>query len=105
MSGETISQLNPPICVKGPWGWELAVAWIHYGPENEQQWKCINFETGRVVDIPQKMIRGGYNLSVDRLDPEKPPVMPDLAARPPVHPPARPATNRIKVGGKMRRAS
>jgi hypothetical protein len=96
MSGEVITQLNPPVCVKGPWGWELCVTWIHYGPENEPQWKCINFETGRVVDIPQKLIRGGRNISVDRMSPELPPELPDLAA-PPRHA-FRPKTDRMQVG-------
>jgi hypothetical protein len=29
MSGETVTPLNPPMSVKGPWGWELCIAWIH----------------------------------------------------------------------------
>jgi hypothetical protein len=88
MSGETITPLNPPMSVKGPWGWELCVAWIHSGIENEPQWKCINFETGRVVDIPQKQIRGGWNYSADRTAPEVPPSLPDLAMRPSTPSPA-----------------
>ena len=82
MSGETVTPLNPPMSVKGPWGWELCIAWIHTGLENEPQWKCINFETGRVVDIPQKQIRGGWNYSADRTSPELPTTLPDLAMRP-----------------------
>jgi hypothetical protein len=94
MSGETVTPLNPPMSVKRPWGWELCIAWIHTGLENEPQWKCINFETGRVVDIPQKQIRGGWNFSADRTSPELPPPMPDLAKR---GPPASAAAKQEKA--------
>ena len=85
MSGEVVTQLNPPIDVRTPWGWAMCVAWIHWGPENEPQWKCAPYDgerAGHVIDIPQKDIRFGRNYSVHRTEatlPPEPPAMMRMA--------------------------
>jgi hypothetical protein len=81
MSGETITQLAPPIDIRTPWGWATCFAWIHSGAENEPQWKCAIYDgerAGHVIDIPQKDIRFGRNYSVSRTETTLPPVPPEM---------------------------
>jgi hypothetical protein len=115
MSGETITQLIPPIDIRTPWGWATCFAWIHSGAENEPQWKCAIYDgerAGHVVDIPQKDIRFGRNYSVSRTQTTLPPEPPEMMrmARPtagaklrvripgPPSPPKRNSHDRIGVG-------
>jgi hypothetical protein len=68
MSGETVTQLNPPINVRTPWGWAMCVAWIHWGAENEPQWKCAPYDgerAGHVIDNPAE----GHPVRAELLSP------------------------------------
>jgi len=96
VSGETITQLVPPIDIRTPWGWATCFAWIHSGAENEPQWKCAIYDgerAGHVIDIPQKEVRFGRNYSVSRtettLPPEPPAMMRMSRAASPAPPPLR----------------
>lgn len=80
-SGETVTQLVPPIDVRTPWGWATCVAWIHWGAEQEPQWKCAIYDgerAGHVIDIPQKAIRFGRNYSVQRTEVTPAPEVPAM---------------------------
>jgi hypothetical protein len=118
MSGETITQLVPPIDIRTPWGWATCFAWIHSGAENEPQWKCAIYDgerAGHIIDIPQKNVRFGRNYSVSRTETTLPPEPPEMMrmARPttdgpklrvkvpaPPSPPKRSSSDRIGVSAR-----
>ncbi|MBV9520162.1 MAG: hypothetical protein JO068_18815 [Hyphomicrobiales bacterium] len=81
MSGETVTQLIPPLDIRTPWGWATCFAWIHSGAENEPQWKCAIYDgerAGHVIDVPQKDVRFGRNYSVSRTETTLPPEPPEM---------------------------
>jgi hypothetical protein len=67
-----ILQLNPPIPLSTPKGSALAHFVIDLGPENNLQWVCFQDDTGQCWTWMNSDIRATSNVTMQRLNVERP---------------------------------
>ncbi|MEO9078792.1 MAG: hypothetical protein ABI268_05720 [Rhodanobacter sp.] len=67
-------QLDPPIPMTTPKGEGFAHILLDYGPESDLYWTVLITQTGEIWTYANRYVRAAKNITLGRIQPDKPPV-------------------------------